>query len=115
MLKQGKPDGPDAHYQVHLLDRTPETAQRDIQLANKDAKALCRNGSWHKWFASKADEVTCPECLKHLTKSGPFFVGIGDDQYPMIVSGPFEIMPKLQAQNHRLFVKFGNGYRLVKV
>jgi len=66
MFKQGKPDGPNAHYQVHLLDRTPETAHRDRLLANKGSKAMCRNGSFHRWYADKPEEVTCPECLKHL-------------------------------------------------
>lgn len=66
MFKQGKPDGPNDHYRVHLNDKRPETLQRDRLLGNKGEKAMCGNGSWHKWFASKPEEVTCPECLKHL-------------------------------------------------
>lgn len=62
MFKQGKPDGPNDHYQVHLLDLRTETIIRDDLLSNKQARARCGNGSWHKWFASKPEEITCPRC-----------------------------------------------------
>ncbi len=66
MFKQGKPDGPNDTYQVHLVDRRTATIIRDNQLGNKDSKVMCGNGSYHKWFASKPEEVTCPVCLQHL-------------------------------------------------
>lgn len=62
MFKQGRPDGPNDHYQVHIADDRESTRSRDRLLGNNCTKAICGNGSYHKWFATNPEQVTCQAC-----------------------------------------------------